>query len=81
MEPATIDAVSKLGFPIFAAICLGYVIWQFVKWAMATGDRLAQKFETHVDTVGGAIQTIKPQLDRIEDKINNKAGCRAPGVS
>ena len=77
MEPSTIDAVSKLGFPIFAALSMGYAIWRFVLWAMNTGDRLAQKFETHVDTVGGAVQSIKPQLDRIEGKIDDKKGCKA----
>lgn len=77
MDPATIDAVSKLGFPIFCAMALGYAIWQLCQWAMRTGDRLATKFEGHVDSVSSEIQKINPRLDRIENKIDTKQGCAA----
>jgi hypothetical protein len=71
------DLVAKVGFPIVAAIGLAYVIWELARWAMRTGDRLAMRFETHVDSIEQTQAAIKPQLDRIEGKI----ACRAPATT
>lgn len=79
MEATTIDAIKTLGFPIVVACFLAYVIWRFTMWMMATGDRLSAKFETHVDTVGNEIRSIKPQLDRIESKVDKQV-CVAADV-
>ena len=70
------DFVAKVGFPIAAAIGLGLVIWNLAKWGMRTGDRLAARFETHVDVIDKTQAEIKPQLDRIEAEAK-RAACRA----
>lgn len=67
------DLVAKLGFPIVAALGLGFVVWRIAVWGMNTGDRLAARFESHVDALDKTQAEIKPQLDRIE----NGAACRA----
>ena len=77
MEPATVDAISKLGFPLVAALGLGFVIWKLAQWGMTTGDRLAARFEGHVDSLDEKYSKVQPQLDRIEMKIDNKTGCKA----
>lgn len=80
MDPTTIDAVSKLGFPIVAALGLGYVIWRLAQWGIKTGDRLATRFESHVDSLDQKFDSISPKLDRIESKIDNKQGCKADTI-
>jgi hypothetical protein len=80
MDAAAIkDLVATLGFPIVAALALGFVIWTIARWAMRTGDRLAARFETHVDELGQTQKEIKPQLDRIETAVT-ASKCRAPGL-
>lgn len=79
MNAATvIDAIKTLGFPIVAALGLGYVIFLLARWGMRTGDRLAARFESHVDKLDASQDEIRPQLDRIETAVKTNV-CRAPG--
>lgn len=72
---AVSDFISKVGFPIAAAVMLGGVIIYVARWGTRTGDRLAARFETHVDKVDERLDEIKPQLERIETAQKNV--CRA----
>jgi hypothetical protein len=76
----TVDAiaelVSKLGFPIAAAIFLGITLREVAQWFMRSGDELKARFVLHVDQLDKSQAEIKPQLDRIE----NKATCRAAAL-
>lgn len=70
------EFISKVGFPIAAAVGLIGVIVYVARWGTRTGDRLAARFEGHVDKLDERLDEIKPQLERIE--LAQKTVCRAP---
>ncbi len=64
------ELISKLGFPIAAAVALWLSLRTLVQWAMVRGDRLAARFESHVDVLDAEQKEIKPALQRIENKLD-----------
>lgn len=74
-----VDSVSKLGFPIVAALGLAYALYRVGRYAAEKADYLLGHVAGQVADTKSAVDTIKPQLDRIEQTQKaHMEVCRTP---
>ena len=64
----TIDLVSKLGFPVAAALGLAYALYRVGRYAADKADFLLGHVAGQVEETKNNVAAMKPQLDRIETR-------------
>ena len=58
----TVSLINEVGFPIAAALGLGFFIWKLI-------NRIIDGMETKLDTLDEKVQT---SLDTMEDRVSTK---------
>lgn len=69
---AFLTAVSTVGFPIAAAVALGFIAWKMYMIQRADKDKYSEQLTKSQETTASAIETIKSysnQLICINDSV------------